>query len=355
MTEKAKTRRPRRANGEGGGTLRPDGLWQWRVTLPAGQRIAATAKTQAEAKQRFLAKASLIEQGIAPQANRQTLATFLSWWLEDVVAAKNQPKTAATYRDVLRLHVIPDLGAIELGKLTAQHVQSLLRRKSKAGLSPRSVAMIRSVLRTALNAAIKVGAVERNAATLAEPPRQERTERHPLTPEQTRALLSAVDGDRLAALYRVAVTLGLRQGELLGPRWDDVDLDAASLRVRQALQRIDGSLVLKAPKTERSRRTPALPASGVAALRSHRIRQLEERLAAGGRWHDGGLLFASTIGTPLEPRNVLRAFKGHLEAAGLPDQRFHDLRHTSASTLLSHGVSVKAVADWLGWRRPPSR
>jgi integrase len=160
--------------------------------------------------------------------------------------------------------------------------------------------------------------------------------------------LAAAEGDRLEALYRVALALGLRLGEALGLKWEYVDLDAGTLRVRYALQRIDGTLQLKEPKTEHSRRTLSLPASLVAALRAHRDRQAFERAAVGSEWRESGLVFTNTLGGPLEPSNVLKAFKRILVRAGLPEQRFHDLRHAAASLLLAQGVPVRVVMDILG-------
>jgi integrase len=144
------------------------------------------------------------------------------------------------------------------------------------------------------------------------------------------------------------VALGLRQGEALGLRWPDVDLDAGTLTVRVALQRLGKETRLVEPKSARSRRTVVMPPSVVAALRAHRLRQWEEKLLAGGRWQENGLVFASTIGTPLDARNVVRQFKASLERAGLPDMRWHDLRHTCASLLLAMGTSARTVMDLLG-------
>ncbi len=149
-------------------------------------------------------------------------------------------------------------------------------------------------------------------------------------------------------MYTVALALGLRQGEALGVRWEDVDLEAQTLRVRYALQRIDRKPTFVEPKTTRSRRTLPLPPSIVTALRAHRVRQLEERLLAGERWQDWNLVFASTVGTPLDGHNVTHRLQKHLERAGLPRQRFHDLRHCCASLLLAQGVHPRAVMEILG-------
>jgi integrase len=157
-----------------------------------------------------------------------------------------------------------------------------------------------------------------------------------------------VKGNRLEALYSVALALGLRRGEALGLRWEDVDLEAGTLRVQVALQRRKDSKTLVEPKTEQSRRTLPLPSVLVVALKAHRTRQLEERLAAGPKWRDHGLVFPSTVGTPMEPRNLTRQFKAVLQRAGLPDIRFHDLRHTAASLLVAQGVHPRVVMEILG-------
>jgi integrase len=226
----------------------------------------------------------------------------------------------------------------------------LLNRRLKEGkLSPRSVAYIRVVLRAALNQAIRWNLVARNAAELVESPRVRRFEIKPLTPEQARQLLDAAKGSRLEALCAVALACGLRMGEILGLRWQDVDLDARRLAVRQSIQRQRGAgLVAVEPKTERSRRTIEVPAPLIAALKAHRLRQIEERLAEGSHWHDGGLVFASAVGTGIEPRNLHRAFKALLKRAGLPDIRFHDLRHSAASLMLAQGVPLRVVMEVLG-------
>lgn len=222
-----------------------------------------------------------------------------------------------------------------------------MNAKLEAGLSPRTVQYLRAVLRRALCQALKWDLVARNVATLVDPPRSVRYEVSPLTP--TQAFLAAVKGDRLEALYSVALALGLRQGEALGLRWSDVDLDAGTLKVRVALQRIGGKVELVEPKTKRSRRTVHMPPTIVTALKEHRIRQLQERLMCGQRWdYSWNVIFASTIGTPLDARNVVRLFHSALERAGLPPMRFHDLRHTWASLLLAQGVGPRTIMDVLG-------
>jgi integrase len=172
----------------------------------------------------------------------------------------------------------------------------------------------------------------------------------PLSPDEARCFLEAIRGDRLEALYLVALGAGLRQGEILGLAWADVDLEHATLTVRNALQRVDGRLVLVEPKSVTSRRVVALPIIVVDALRAHRTRQREDRLLAGWRWQDDprGLVFTTTIGTPMDGIAVTRRFQALLAGAGLPRQRFHDLRHACASLLLAQGVAPRVVMETLG-------
>jgi len=169
-----------------------------------------------------------------------------------------------------------------------------------------------------------------------------------LTPQEAGVFLAAARGDRLEALYAVAVGLGLRQGEICGLRWEDVDVERGRLSVRKQVQRIGGKARLVDLKTRQSRRTIALPRVIAAQLRAHKVCQNEERLLARERWQDWSLVFPSTIGTPLEPSNLTKRYKALLAGAGLPAIRFHDLRHSCASLLIAQGISPRVVMETLG-------
>jgi integrase len=188
----------------------------------------------------------------------------------------------------------------------------------------------------------------RNVATLVDKPRALKYEIQPITPEQARQFLEAIKGNRLEALFTVALSLGLRRGEALGLRWQDIDFEKRTLRVHQSLARINKKLVLSEPKTKSSRRILDLPATLAARLKEHRTRQLEDRMAVGTRWVETGLVFTSGIGTPVDPRHVKRHLDPLLTKAGLPHFRVHDLRHFCASLLLAQGVPLKVVSDLLG-------
>jgi len=279
---------------------------------------------------------------------RQTVGVFLVTWLEESAKPSVRPSTYVSYRCLVHKHLIPEIGKVPLAKLMPQQVQAMLNRKAASGHSPRRAELMRAVLRIALNQALRWGLVTRNVATLVSVPRVRRLEIRPLDPDEARRFLEQIRGDRLEALYSVALAAGLRQGEALGLRWDDVDLGGGLIHVRRALVRIDGKLELAEPKTSQSRRTIALPEAVVDRLRMHRARQLEERLWAGEKWVEMGFVFSTPVGRPLDRSNVTHVFQRHLAAAGLPRQRFHDLRHACASLLLAQGVSARVVMDVLG-------
>jgi len=345
----------KRGDGEGTIRQRKDGLWEaaysYRDALGNLKRRSLYAKTQREVSEKLRATLRTLDQGEAVNTDRQTIAQFLDRWLEDVVKPSVRPKTHHSYAQLVRLHLSPGLGKHQLAKLTPQHVQALMNAKLSDGLSPRTVQYLRAILRRALGQALKWGLVSRNVATLVDPPRSVQHEMRALNPGQAARLLTAAQGDRHEALYAVAVALGLRQGEILGLRWQDVNFETGKLQVRVALQRVKGQPPrLVEPKTRQSRRTIAMPRTIAAQLRAHRTRQLEEQLLAGERWQGErwGLVFPSTIGTPLEARNLVTRYKALLERAGLPDIRFHDLRHSCASLLIAQGIPARVVMETLG-------
>jgi integrase len=220
------------------------------------------------------------------------------------------------------------------------------RLAARGDLSPTTVRYAYTVLRIALGEALRSKRVVRNVALEIRAPRAAAPERTPLTLPQVGTFLRSVGGDRLATLYMTAIGLGLRQGELLGLRWSDVNLDAGTLTIRHTRNSRTGALA--EPKTERSRRTLRLGGELTSALREHRRRQVEERLAAGSRWRDGDYVFATPLGQSLDAANVTHRFHAALSAAGLPRQRFHDLRHCCATLRLEQGEELAVVSRILG-------
>ena len=210
-------------------------------------------------------------------ADNLKLGEYLGRWLTDAVRDTVRPTTFERYEQVVRLHIRPVLGKVKLKNLTAAHVRGLYRQKLDAGLSPRSVQYVHVTLHKALKQAIADALMPRNVTEAVKPPQVRRKEMQPLTAEQVKVLFEAAKGDRLEALYVLAVTAGLRQGELLALKWDDVDMEAGTLKVRRTLTTAKGGPVLSAPKTRGSRRTVKLSPTALEALRSHLACQLEER------------------------------------------------------------------------------
>lgn len=337
----------KRGNGEGTIYKRADGRWAAAVTVDGGKRKTLYGATRAEVQGKLVRLQREQQLGMPVVDERDTVSTFLTRWLEASVKRTVRPKTYVNYMQYVDNWIKPTLGRERLSKLTPQQIERLMTKMVDAGLSPRSAQHAHAVLRRALGQAERWGLVGRNVAKLAQPPRAERPPETWLDADQSRKLLVAARGKRLEALYVVALALGLRKGEILGLHWQDIDLEARTLRVRVALQRIDGELQLVEPKSARSRRTIPLPDMVVEALRAHRVRQVAVRLKATA-WEDRDLVFCTRQGKPLEQRNVSQRFYELLDAAGLPRVRFHDLRHSCASLLLLQGVPARVVMEILG-------
>ena len=340
------------AYGEGSVYQRADGRWAAQVDMGwkngRRQRKVIYGRTRRDVQNRLRAALKAKQEGTLRVGPRQSTGQFLQRWLEDSVKPSVRPATYAMYWHLTTRHLIPNLDRVPLEKLSPEHVQALLRTKTDEGLAPRTVHHLRALLRIALNRAMRWGLVARNVAALADSPRIERFDIRMLTQAEANRLLRATEGDRLAAVYSVALALGLRQGEALGLSWEDVDFTSRRLHVRHGLQRVGGALRLVEPKTRQSRRTIALPSIVIEALLHHRAVQSKERLFAGKRWHETGLVFTSTIGTPIEAGNLRRRFWKLLDKAELPRMRFHDLRHSCASLLLAQGVPARVVMETLG-------
>jgi len=339
----------RRLKGDGSIFQRGDGRWCGKLTLQDGSIKRYYAASKRDVQLRLRAALKDVDDGLPIVKNEQlTVGQMLTQWLDMAVKPRVRASTLRGYESKVRIHILPALGTVRVSHLTPQRLQAFLNEKHRSGLSERTTGHLRDILRTALNDAAKWNLVARNVATLVDAPRVPEREVEGLSPKEARELLDAVKGDRLEALYSVALAVGLRQGEALGLRWDDGDLDAGTISVRRALQRIAGDYVFVDPKTKRSRRTIVLPAFAVTALKQHRKRQLEERLTAGEEWHDTGLVFTTADGQPLHYSTVTKGFQRLLRLAGLPRQRFHDLRHACASLLLAQGVQPRVAMELLG-------
>ena len=341
----------RRGRGEGSIYKRKEGRWAAAISLEGGKRSYLYGKTRAEVATKLRGAQQARANGLPFADGRMTLGEFLHTWLFDIASTRVRPRTWQGYEQIVRLHLTPALGQVRLAKLSPPHVERMMKDGLAAGRSPRAVAHDRAVLRAALNATMKWGLVGRNVAMLTDPPRVPEAEPHALSRADAQRILTAVEGDRLEALFTVALAVGLRQSEALGPRWSDIDLRTGRLSVGRALQRYDRDFHLDEPKTKRSRRTVALPGPVVQSLREHRARQLEERLRAGPAWVGerwGDLVFSNETGAPLHGTTVARRFKQLIAEAGLPPMRYQHLRHGAASLMAAQGVPPRVAMEVLG-------
>jgi integrase len=342
----------RRGNDEGTIVRRKDGLYEarWWVETPAGKkRKSAYAKTRKEAAEKLTRALAQRGRGLAFDAENLTVSEYLQQWLESSVKGSVKPVTFEAYGRTVRLHIDPALGSVRLAKLSPSHLQALYREKLDAGLKPSSVRLIHAVIRRALRQAHRWRLVVENVAAATDPPKPRPEEMRPLDAEQAKALLSAAHGHRLEALFVLAVTAGLRIGELLALRWEDVDFERGTLRVQRTLSGAKSGPRFTAPKSGRGR-SIKITDHAADALKRHRAAQNAERLKMGSGWHDEGLVFCTVRGAPLRRGTVHQgSFKPLLKSAGLPkDTRLHDLRHTCATLLLGKGVHPKLVQELLG-------
>jgi integrase len=338
-------------------TKRKDGLYMGRYTVqtPDGPKRKYIYDRKYKEVERKLAEArGDAARGVVFDAKGATVGEFLARWLEDRVKPSASHRTYAAHRQQVRSHVTPAIGRIKLDALRKAQVDRLYAVLLRGGLAPSTVRRVHAVLHAALEEAVRGDLIPRNPATHANKPKVRQPEMEPLDAGQARELLEAARGDRYEALFVLCLTAGLRQGEALGLRWSDIDLDVGTLRVNRQLQRVrrdgekPGTLEFSEPKNA-SRRTVGLPPRAVSALRNHRKRQLTEKLGAGALWRESGLVFATSRGGPVEAQNVVnRHFKPLLRRAGLPPIRFHDLRHSCLSLLAQRGEPIRDLQALAG-------
>lgn len=341
----------KRGNGEGSVYRTKTGLWRgsyWVTTAKGPKRRYVSAKTRQECSQRLTKAMADRDGGLIFDAGALTVGDYLERWLKDVEETVRR-STFEGYEYAVRPHIAPALGRLKLKDLTPAHLRSFYRDRLDSGRAPATVHKLHVVLHKSLKAAVADGLIPRNAAAGLKLPRITREEIDPLTEDQARLLLETVSGDRLEALYVLALHTGMLQGELLALKWDDVDLERGVLRVRRTLTHADKAFVLGEPKTKNSRRTIRLTSGAVDALQAHLSHQLREIEEMGSLYQPGGLIFATETGTIINPSNLRnRSFKPLLKRAGLPPARFHDLRHTCATLLLGRDVNAKVVSEMLG-------
>jgi len=336
----------------------------WLVTVEIGKDpatgrrrrnyVTVSSKREAEAEEAKLRHEAAM--GLDLEPTRLTLAEYLVQWL-DAVRGNVAPSTYVRYEGMMRRQVIPYIGGIALSKLRPLHIQQLYARLRKGGradgepLSPRSLLHVHRVLSEALKQATLWQLAPRNVCDAVEAPKARRTDIKTIGPGEVRELIEAAlaEDSPYGDCAVLALHTGLRLGELLGLRWEDVDLERGHVRVRRSLQHLPGQeREFREPKTARGRRTIPLGATAISVLERLRRRQIEERLASGPGYKNEALVLATSVGTPLNGGNVRRAFYRITSRLGLAPLRFHDLRHTHATLLLARGVHPKVVSERLG-------
>ncbi len=340
----------RRGNNEGTIRKRDDGRWEGRVLRENGKYKCYYGKTRQEVARLVNQALRDKEHGLPLMDDRQTVGQYLLSWL-DVTKHHVEQSTFRRYSNYVQLHIIPAIGKIPLSKLTAQQVQTMYAKLLGKGLSSTSVHHVHGTLHKAMVDAMRLDLVQRNVTDLVRAPRRNDKEMKPLNEEQVRAFLAGVVGDPFEALYVLALSTGMREGEIFSLRWQDVDLDKSRLYVLTTIKEGEHSAFIGRTKTKASKRRILIPQWTVEKLRIHRERQELEKIRLGEVWDDSlDLVFPNTVGGKMIPDNfVKRQFKHKLRAVGLSeDFRFHDLRHTFATLMLSQGVNVKVVSEMLG-------
>ncbi len=344
----------RRAHGEGSIYQRKsDGLWIGTASVgwdDEGRRIRKTvsAKTRNDALAKLRVVQRHLEDGLPVPDASLTVEQLVERWYDEVLRHQVAMSAADNYRSIAKRHIYPTLGKKRLSNLTVGDVDRLISSKVDAGYSTSTVRRIRSILAQALDQAIRWGSVNRNVATLSRPPKQQRSEGRTMTPEEARTLLEAVEGHRNEALYALMLSTGLRRGEALGLKWQDFDPATGVLQIRRQLKREGGALVTSDTKTARSRRAVNLPTPMIATLKDHLARQEQEAAELGGAWQQSGFIFVTSVGTPMDPRNMYRDFQKICNEAGLGNWHPHELRHSAASLMLAQGVKLQVVSEVLG-------
>jgi integrase len=340
----------RRNNHEGTIFQLPSGRWRVQVAINS-RRQGYTANTRQECSswvRNTFIKAQ--NQGISP-VSKITYGEYLENWLIAIESSIKET-TFTHYEQLLRKHILPALGGIRIHELDPVRIQALYNEKIKAGYGARTVQVMHVVIHHSLAQAIKLGILDNNPDDATTPPKTKHREMRFYDEAQVSQFLIAAEGCRNEALYYIALYTGMRQAEILGLCWSDVDWKKKSIHVQRQLRRgfRDGEL-FTSPKSKAGIRTVLLGQNGLAQLEAHWQRQYQERVIAGNRWQGHDLIFSSSIGSPLDHSNLNKDFKRIINLAGLPDIRFHDLRHSSASLMLNHGIPPIIASRRLGHSR----
>ncbi len=333
-------------------------------TYPQRSRSFDTEREAERALRRWLVE---IEAGEAVDRTPLTVGAWLQRWLDDYVRPTRHAKTLESYEITIRVHITPHIGGLGLQALTTDRVQRLYADLLTAGVGRRSIELVHLRLRQAYNAALRAGLVARNPAALATPPRAQAREMVIWSVEEQRRFLAAAEsavlgrgplgsktariGSRFGPLWHVALSTGMRRGELLGLRWRDVGWTERTLHVRQSVTQIRGKRVFGALKGGKRRRDVAISDHIISVLRAHQKEQQQRRAALGDAWEQHDLVFPNEYGAPAHAQSLRRDYDRLTVAAGVPRIRINDTRHTHISHALAAGADIMAVSERAGHSR----
>ena len=347
--EQQKAKRKRRGHGEGTIFLRKDGRWEASLKIEeTGKRKSVYGKTRKEVADKLDKVRQEQKQGILATGPQQKFKDYLEQWFEDVQKPTLRPSSIERYQFCIYKHILPALGHVQLQKLTAQQIQSFYNSKRKAGMAPESVITLHKVIHKALDNAVRWRLVSHNVSDNITLPHGSERKAQALTIEQVHDLLNVAKGHELEAMIILLLDTGMRHGEAIALRWDDLDLEKRTMSIHRTVSRLKQGQVEGSPKTESSERTITLSASVVPALKAHRAKQNERKLRAGEKWHNLNLVFPSRTGRHLEKINTIGRFHALLEQVGLPRIRIHDLRHTAITLMMEMGLNQKAIQERVG-------
>jgi integrase len=348
----------RAAAGSGSIRQRPDGRWEARITTGTDPgtgkpiRRSIYGDSQAAVRKQMTAVLRELDNGTYQAPNRITVSAWFREWLDTFCANKVKPLTLQSYEAVVKNHITPAIGAMELQAVKGTHIQRIYNTMTAAGLSGKTIKNVSAVLHKAFGVALKQGMISANPCDAAELPKAERHEITPLADEEIPRFLEAIETSPMRNAYALCLFAGLREGECLGLSWTQVDFQKGRITVSQQLQRekVKGGRYFIAPTTKSGKpRTIEPPPIAFEYLQAERVKQLENRLAAGAAWSNpDDLVFTDEIGNHYAISTFYKYFKKIAASIGRPDARPHDLRHTAATVAIASGADVKSVQDMLG-------
>ncbi len=341
----------RRGNQEGSIYKRANGTWRAQILID-GERFSHSAKTRREAEDWLLKIRNDFRTGLNVEGTRITFSEYLDDWLE---TKKHQvaKQTYSYYSQIIRDYIKPVLGKYKLTELNPRRIQRFYNQLLEIGVGLRTIEKNHTIIHASLNSALKYGLVASNPDSVTDPPKPKKKEMDYLNQDEIKQFLSVAKEkhERYYPLFYLAIVTGMRQGELLALKWKNVDLDRGVIEVVANLRRIPGGgLEIGKPKTKTSIRSITIGSESVQVLKDHQNRIDEEKQKES--WKENDLVFPSTLGTAIDPSNILKRFRKALKDAGLRKIRFHDLRHTSASLMLNNGVDVFVASRRLGHAKP---